>query len=98
MDQRFIDLGNNRRRVVNFTPRLLFPRGWSPGAHWIGDWLGPDWSASRPGCFTPGNGALGAHWIGDWLDPEWSATRPGCFTPGGWSSRCPLDRRLVWAP
>jgi hypothetical protein len=26
---------------------------------------GDEWSASRPGCFTPGT-----HWIGGWLDPR----------------------------
>jgi hypothetical protein len=25
--------------VVNFTPRPLYPRGKSPGTHWIGGWV-----------------------------------------------------------
>jgi hypothetical protein len=27
--------------VVSFTSRLLYPRGKSPGTHWIGGWEGP---------------------------------------------------------
>jgi hypothetical protein len=27
--------------------------------------VGGEWSASRPGCFTPGT-----HWIGSWVDPR----------------------------
>jgi hypothetical protein len=27
-------------------------------------------SASRPGRFTPGEGAPGTHWIGGWVDPR----------------------------
>jgi hypothetical protein len=27
---------------------------------------GGEWSASRPGRFTPRERALGTHWIGDW--------------------------------
>jgi hypothetical protein len=29
---------------------------------------GGEWSASRPGPFTPGERALGAHWVGGWVD------------------------------
>jgi hypothetical protein len=29
---------------------------------------GREWSASRPGCFTPGERAPGTHWIGDGVD------------------------------
>jgi hypothetical protein len=29
-----------------------------------------EWSASRPGCFTPGERTLGAHWIGGWMSPR----------------------------
>jgi hypothetical protein len=29
---------------------------------------GGEWSASRPGRFNPGEGALGSHWIGGWVD------------------------------
>jgi hypothetical protein len=29
-----------------------------------------EWSASRPGRFTPGERAPGTHWIGDWVDPR----------------------------
>jgi hypothetical protein len=35
----FLDLGTGWRWVVNFTPRPLYPRGNSPGAHWIGGWV-----------------------------------------------------------
>jgi hypothetical protein len=28
---------------------------------------GGEWSASRPGRFTPGERARGTHWIGDWV-------------------------------
>jgi hypothetical protein len=30
---------------------------------------GGEWSASRPGRFTPGERAPGTHWIGGWVDP-----------------------------
>jgi hypothetical protein len=29
---------------------------------------GGEWSASRPGRYTPGEIAPGTHWIGDWVD------------------------------
>jgi hypothetical protein len=32
--------------------------------------VGGEWSASRPGRFTPGERALGIHWIGGWVDNE----------------------------
>jgi hypothetical protein len=32
--------------------------------------LGGEWSASRPGCFTPAERAPGTHWIGGWVDPR----------------------------
>jgi hypothetical protein len=31
---------------------------------------GGEWSASRPGRFTPGDRGLGTHWIGGWVDPR----------------------------
>jgi hypothetical protein len=31
---------------------------------------GAEWSASRPGRFTPGEGAAGTHWIGGWVRPR----------------------------
>jgi hypothetical protein len=31
---------------------------------------GGEWSASRPGRFTPKEGALGTHWIGGWVGPR----------------------------
>jgi hypothetical protein len=31
---------------------------------------GGEWSASRPGRFTPGERAAGTHWIGVWADPK----------------------------
>jgi hypothetical protein len=30
---------------------------------------GGEWSASRPGRFTPGERVTGTHWIGRWVDP-----------------------------
>jgi hypothetical protein len=30
---------------------------------------GGEWSASRPGRFTPEERAPGTHWIGGWVDP-----------------------------
>jgi hypothetical protein len=32
--------------------------------------IGGEWSASRPGHFTPGERAPGTHWIGGWVDPR----------------------------
>jgi hypothetical protein len=29
-----------------------------------------EWSASRPGRYTPGERAPGIYWIGGWLDPR----------------------------
>jgi hypothetical protein len=31
---------------------------------------GGEWSASRPGHFTPKARALGTHWIGGWVGPR----------------------------
>jgi hypothetical protein len=31
---------------------------------------GGEWSASRPGLFTPGESVPGTHWKGDWVDPR----------------------------
>jgi hypothetical protein len=33
---------------------------------------GGEWSASRPGRFTPGETAPGTHWIGGWVGPRTS--------------------------
>jgi hypothetical protein len=32
--------------------------------------VGGEWSASRPGRFTPVEEAPGTHWIGGWVDPR----------------------------
>jgi hypothetical protein len=32
--------------------------------------VGGEWSASRPGCFTPGERGPGTHWLGGWVDPR----------------------------
>jgi hypothetical protein len=32
--------------------------------------VGGEWSASRPGRFTPGERTPGTHWIGGWVDPR----------------------------
>jgi hypothetical protein len=32
--------------------------------------VGGEWSASRPGHFTPGERAPRTHWIGRWVDPR----------------------------
>jgi hypothetical protein len=29
-----------------------------------------EWSATRPGLFTPGETALGSHYIAGWVDPK----------------------------
>jgi hypothetical protein len=31
---------------------------------------GGEWSASRPGCFTPEKRATNTHWIGGWVNPR----------------------------
>jgi hypothetical protein len=31
---------------------------------------GSEWSASRPGCFTPSERVPSTHWIGDWVGPS----------------------------
>jgi hypothetical protein len=31
---------------------------------------GDEWSASRPGRFTPRKRAIGTHWIGGWVGPR----------------------------
>jgi hypothetical protein len=43
----------------------------------MGEWMyrssalaGGEWSASRPGRYTPGERAPGPHWIGGWVDPR----------------------------
>jgi hypothetical protein len=41
IDQRYPDLGTSWRSVVNFTPRLLYPRRRAPGTHSNGGWVGP---------------------------------------------------------
>jgi hypothetical protein len=35
---------------------------------WVID--GCEWSASRPGYFTPGETASGTHWVGGWAEPR----------------------------
>jgi len=32
--------------------------------------VGGEWSASRPGHFTPRERAPGTHWIGGWMGPR----------------------------
>jgi hypothetical protein len=32
--------------------------------------VGGEWSASRPGHFTPGEKVRGTHWIGGWVSPR----------------------------
>jgi hypothetical protein len=32
--------------------------------------VGGEWSASRPGCFTPGGKSPGTHWTGGWVGPR----------------------------
>jgi hypothetical protein len=32
--------------------------------------VGGEWSALRPGRFTPGEGAPGTHWVGGWVGPR----------------------------
>jgi hypothetical protein len=50
---------------------------------------GGEWSASRPGRFTPREKAPGTHWIGDWVDPRAGLDDmdpTGTRTPTPWSS------------
>jgi hypothetical protein len=54
--------------------------------------VGGEWSASRPGRFTPWERALGTDWIGGWVGPgrrgEQKILDPtGARTPTPWSSR-----------
>jgi hypothetical protein len=42
---------------------------------WIDNFLtlalaGGEWSAPRPGHFTPGERAPATHWVGGWVDPR----------------------------
>jgi hypothetical protein len=39
-------------------PRILWP------------FFGGEWSASRPGRFTPRKRTPGTHWIGEWMGPK----------------------------
>jgi hypothetical protein len=50
------------------------PRFVDPSTSW-------EWSASRPGRFTPGERALSTHWIGGGWDPEpvWMTRRREIF-------------------
>jgi hypothetical protein len=32
--------------------------------------VGGEWSASRPGCFTPRERVPSTHWIGGWVGPR----------------------------
>jgi hypothetical protein len=41
IDPHSLDLATRWGWMVSFTPRPLYPRGNSPGTHWIGDWVGP---------------------------------------------------------
>jgi hypothetical protein len=38
------------------------------GSGCIDPLVGGEWSASRPGRFTPGKEVTGTHWIGGWVD------------------------------
>jgi hypothetical protein len=40
-DPHSLDLGTSWRWVISFTPLLLYPRGKSPGTHWIGGCVDP---------------------------------------------------------
>jgi hypothetical protein len=39
--------------------------------------VGGEWSVSRPGRFTPGEGAPGTYWIGGWVGPRAGLGRRG---------------------
>jgi hypothetical protein len=46
-------------------------REWRYSTHSLTSVLdGGEWSASRPGRFTPRVRAPGTHWIGGWVDPK----------------------------
>jgi hypothetical protein len=56
--------------------------------------VGGEWSASRPGCFTPGEIALGTYWIRGWVGPRVSlddVDRRQIFSLSGFELR-PLRR------
>jgi hypothetical protein len=60
---------------------------------------GGEWSASRPGCFTPGETAPGTHSIGEWADPrasldavEWRKISCSCWE---WNPSCAAHSLLL---
>jgi hypothetical protein len=75
------NLKGNVKVKVNVKLSLCF--NWAPRHGGVlGDWRyssthsltsaldGDDWSASRPGRFTPRETAPGTHWIGGWVGPR----------------------------
>jgi hypothetical protein len=59
--------------------------------------VGGEWSASRPGRFTPGERTPGTHSIGGWVDPRAGLydvmkilDPTGTRTPTSWSSNLQL--------
>jgi hypothetical protein len=43
--------------------------------------VGGEWSASRSGSFTTGEGTSGPHWIGGWVSPRAGLDTTGTRTP-----------------
>jgi hypothetical protein len=64
--------------------------------------LGGEWSASRPGRFTPRERAPGTHWIGGWVCPRASLAnveKRKFFTLPGLELRplgCPARRQSLY--
>jgi hypothetical protein len=55
--------------------------------------IGDEWSASRPGRFTPGERAPGTHSIGGWVGPKTGlddVEKRKCFDPTGTRTLTPL--------
>jgi hypothetical protein len=66
-------LATGRSHVQRVLPKWLKWFGFRSGL-WIGTgrWTleGGEWSASRPGRFTPGERASSTHWRGGWVGPR----------------------------
>jgi hypothetical protein len=61
-------------RLVLLTSKLVLLKGlrrmYRPMFFFTSALVGGEWSASRPGRFTPGERAPSTHWIGSWVDPR----------------------------
>jgi hypothetical protein len=90
------------RPLVKVKLSLCIFFSWEPCHEGVwGEWImhsltsaldGGEWSASRPGRFTPRERAPGIHWIGDWMGPRAvldSVVKKKIPSPG-WESNCRL--------